>query len=77
MDPAKVEVVVKWERLTTITEIRSFLGFAIYDCKFVKGFLMIASPFTRLTKKNVKFERDDDCEKNFNQLKQKFTTAQY
>ena len=30
IDPNKVEVVVKWERPTNVTEVRSFLGLAGY-----------------------------------------------
>jgi hypothetical protein len=30
LDPRKVEAVLKWERLTNVTEIRSFLGLAGY-----------------------------------------------
>jgi chemotaxis signal transduction protein len=30
VDPSKVEAVMKWERPTNVTEIRSFLGLAGY-----------------------------------------------
>lgn len=69
MDPVKVQVVVKWGKSSTVTEIKSFLGLAGYYCKLIKGFLSIVAPFTRLTKKNTKFEYNDDCENSFNQLK--------
>lgn len=75
VDPAKVEAVVKWGRRNTVTKIKSFSGLARYYCRFVKGFLSIATPLTRLTKKNIKFQWDDECDISFNELKQKLTTA--
>ena len=35
----------------------------------MKHFLLIAAPLTRLTRKGVKFEWDDKCEQNFQELK--------
>lgn len=75
IDPTKVEAVVKWERSSTMTEIKCFLRLDRYYCRFIDGFLSIAAPLTRLTKKNVKFEWDEDCENSTNEFKPKFTTA--
>jgi hypothetical protein len=38
VDPAKVQVVVEWERPISIREIRSFLGLACYYRRFIEGF---------------------------------------
>jgi hypothetical protein len=54
IDPQKVEVVLKWERLTSVTEIRSFLGLAGYYRRFIEGFSLIATSLTQLTRKNNK-----------------------
>lgn len=56
VDPAKVEIMVRWERPNTKTEIRSFLGLAGYYRRFINGFSSIAIPLARLTKKNIKFQ---------------------
>ena len=61
IDPTKVEVVSNWPRSTNISEIRSFLGLAGYYRCFVKGFSKLASPLTHLTRKNVKFQWNDNC----------------
>ncbi|VVA31186.1 PREDICTED: retrotransposon, partial [Prunus dulcis] len=75
VDPQKVEAVVNWPQPTSVTEVRSFLGLAGYYRRFVEGFSTIAAPLTRLTRKGVKFEWSDECEKSFNELKTRLTTA--
>lgn len=47
-DPGKIEVVTNWQRPTTVTELRSFLGFASYYRRFVEGFAKLAAPLHRL-----------------------------
>lgn len=74
MDPAKVEVVVNWERPRNVIEIRSFLGLAGYYWHFVKDFSRTALPLTRLTHKGVRFIWDDDCEKAM-ELKNKLVSS--
>ncbi|KAA0043587.1 DNA/RNA polymerases superfamily protein [Cucumis melo var. makuwa] len=56
VDPQKVEAVVNWERPTSATEIRSFLGLAGYYRRFIEDFSRLALPLTALTRKNAKFE---------------------
>lgn len=48
-DPAKIEVVVKWERLKNMTEIHSYLGLAGYIDDVIDGFSSLASLVTLLT----------------------------
>ena len=50
IDPTKIEAVMKLEPPKNVTEVRSFLGFAGYDWRFVEGFSKLAMPVTRLTK---------------------------
>jgi len=75
VDPQKVEAVLKWERPTLITEIRSFLGLAGYYRIFIEGFSLIATPLTQLTRKNKKWVWSEECEKSFQELKRRLTTA--
>ncbi|XP_052113828.1 uncharacterized mitochondrial protein AtMg00860-like [Arachis duranensis] len=69
MDPAKVEAVMNWERPTSVTEIRSFLGLAGYYWRFIKGFSQLALPSTKLTWKDVPFVWTLECEEIFLALK--------
>jgi len=65
VDPRKVEAVLKWERPTNVTEIRSFLGLAGYYRRFIEGFSTIALPLTKLTRKEVRFVWSKECEEAF------------
>ena len=63
MDPENVEVVMSWERPKSVFEICSFLGLAGYYKRFIQDFSQLAAPMTRLTRKEVKFEWNNLCEK--------------
>ena len=65
MDSTKVIAIIDWPRPISVTEVRSFLGLAGYYRQFVEGFCCIALPFINLTRKEVKFEWNDDCECSF------------
>ena len=73
VDPEKI--VKNWKRLKSVFEKRSFLGLAGYYRRFIKDFTQLASPMTRLTRKGVKFEWNDLCEKAFQELKMRLTSA--
>ena len=59
VDPEKVEAVMRWERLKSVFEIRSFLGLAGYYRRFIEDFSRLSAPMTRLTRNEVKFEWND------------------
>ena len=75
VDPEKVEAVMRSERPKSVFEIRSFLGLAEYYRRFIEDFSKIATPVTRLTRKEVKFDWDDRCEEAFQELKRRLTSA--
>ncbi|XP_073051286.1 uncharacterized protein [Primulina eburnea] len=75
VDPKKVEAITSWPRPKTVAEIRSFLGLAGYYRKFVEGFSSIATPLTKLTQKNSKFNWSEECEKSFQTLKEKLAST--
>ena len=75
VDPNKIEAVVNWDRPTNVSVVSSFLGFASYYRRFVVGFSRIAAPLTQLTRKNVKFEWNEECEKSFQELKWRLVTT--
>ena len=63
--PEKVEVVMSCERPKSVFKIHSFLGLAGYYRRFIEDFSLVEAPMTRLTRKGVKFEWTDLCEKAF------------
>ena len=75
VDPQKIEAIVNWKPPTNVTEIRSFLGLAGYYRKFVEGFSKLATPLTKLTRKEKKFVWLEACQQSFDELKRKLTSA--
>lgn len=86
-DPKKIEAVANWPRPQTVSDVRSFLGFASYYRRFVEGFAKLAAPLHRLvavlggTKakrssgQNLLSMWSSECQQSFEALKTKLTTA--
>jgi hypothetical protein len=55
--------------------MESFLGFANFYRRFIKGYSNIVTPMTHLTRKNTHFLWSDEYSQSFETLKQAFTTA--
>ena len=75
VDSTKVVAIIDWPRPTFVTEVRSFLGLAGYYRWFMEGFFHIALSLTNLTRKGIKFEWNDDCERSFQEFKQRLISA--
>ena len=69
VDVEKVSVMMSWERLKSVFEIHSFLGLVGYYRRFIEDFSRLATLMKKLTRKEVKFEWNDRCEKVFQELK--------
>ena len=75
MNPAKVTAIVNWESSTCVKDVQSFLRFANFYWRFIKGFSQLASPLTALTQKDIKFDWSSAAEQAFQALKAAFTSA--
>ena len=75
VDPSKIETVMKWSPPKTPTEVRSFLGLASYYRRFIQDFSKIATPLTKLTWKNVKYEWGTEQQNAFEELRRRLTQA--
>nr|GEV29130.1 DNA-directed DNA polymerase [Tanacetum cinerariifolium] len=75
VDKAKVDVITKLPHPTTVKGIRSFLGHAGFYRRFIKDFLKIARPMTRLIEKDTPFIFSKECVEASQTLKRKLTEA--
>lgn len=70
-----VEAVKNFPMPKNEKEVQRFIGMASYFRKFINSFAKKAQPLYNLSKKNVKFEWTDECNKAFEELKVALTTA--
>ncbi|PUZ51019.1 hypothetical protein GQ55_6G128800 [Panicum hallii var. hallii] len=75
VDPGKVRDMLNWEPPTTVSEIRSFLGFAGYYRRFIEDFSKIVKPLTSLLEKDKIFIWSEACQNSFDELRKRLTTA--
>ena len=52
-----------------------FLGLVGYYMRFIEGFSTIASPLTKLARKEVRFVWSEECEASFREPKERLTFA--
>jgi len=61
MTSTKVEEIRAWSTPEKVVDVQSFIGFANFYCRFIKGFSKIAKPLTDLTKKGIKWTWTPSC----------------
>ena len=69
MDTRKVKTIQEWVVPTRVRDVQSFLGFANFYRRFIKGFSVIAQPLIALTHKDATFEWTTVAQKAFDLLK--------
>ena len=75
MSDTKVKTIQEWPEPKKVKDIQSFLGFANFYKHFIFNYLDIVIPLTRLTRKNIPWNFDNDCRMAFNTLKQAFIST--
>jgi hypothetical protein len=68
-DPGKVEAVLRFPTPKNVTGVRSFLGLTGYYRKYIKGYSNLAGPLFELTRKDVVFAWNVNCEQAYQALK--------
>lgn len=74
-DPSKIDAVKHWPVPQDKHQLRSFLGLATYYRRFVKDFAKIAKSLHQLTEKGRQFKWSDECNKSFQELKEKLSDS--
>jgi hypothetical protein len=75
VDPKKVTAILDWKAPKDVRGIKSFIGMADYYRCFIEGFSKIARPMIALLAKKDEFKWTPACQKSFETLKDKLTTA--
>ena len=68
-DPEKIVAIEKIKSPVTVKEVQSFMGMVNYYRRFIPSFSTIAAPIVNLTRKNVKFLWNENCQQAFDNLK--------
>ena len=80
-DEGKIEAIKNWPTPTTVMEVRSFLGFMGYYCRFIHKFMQVAWSLQELMsgenvgKKKAAIKWDSRCQQAFDDLKDLCTTV--
>ena len=80
-DSKKVEAICKWPVPTTVTEVRSLLGFTNYYQRFIKRYVQVTKPLYKLisgenaSKKQNSIRWDLEYQKAFDKFKELCTTT--
>ena len=75
VDPEKIQTVKDWKASKIVNGIRSFIRMAGYYKRFIQDFSKIATPLTKLTRKDEKFVWTEECASAFEELNKRLITA--
>ncbi len=74
MEEAKLKGIIKWPILTTLKQLRSFLGFCNFYHRFIKDYANHSKALNKLLKKTEMWNWTDEQQKAFDDLKNSFST---
>ena len=75
-DKDKIDKLPNWPIPKTPKQVKSYLGFAGYFRSFVPNYAETTKPLTNLTKKDVPFNWDSECQESFGTLNKMLQEAQ-
>ena len=73
----KIKAIKEGLAPTNISEVPSFLGLVTFYSKFVPNLATMAAPIYQLTRKNVPFDWNEECQKAFQSLKQELISNRF
>ncbi len=74
-DPKHIQDLQDAQDPTTAHKVRSFLGMANYNCKYIPDYATISAPLRNLTKKNAHFQWTPEHQNAFEKLKNVLTSV--
>ena len=75
VDLAKIDVIKTLMSPTTTKGIRSFMGHAGFYRRFIKDFSKISKPLCKLLEKEAKFDFDESCIFEFEEIKSRLVST--
>lgn len=76
VDPEKVEPLRNWVRPSTVTGVKSYLGFCGFYRQFIRNFGKIAQPLTTITRPSEPFVWTEECTEAFEELRRQLLAIQ-
>ena len=69
----KIRAILDWPKPRKVKDVQLFLGFANFYWRFIHNYSEITVPLTRLTRKGLTWDFNEDCRMTFKTLKEAFT----
>ena len=75
VDKAKIDLILSLPYPTSVQKVRSFLGHVGFYRRFIRNFLMITLPLSKLLQKDVPFDFNKEYKYVFDKLRDALTSA--
>lgn len=69
IDPDRTRAIKDYKRPTTVRNLSRFIGMINFYSRFIENYAILCAPLNELRKKNAKFKWSEECEINFQKLK--------
>ncbi|MBW0548378.1 hypothetical protein O181_088093 [Austropuccinia psidii MF-1] len=74
MHQPKLQQILNWQPPRNLKALQSFLGFANFDCRFIKNYSKKISSLTSFLKKDSHYPLNEESLRQFHQIREAFTT---
>jgi hypothetical protein len=75
LNPAKIVVIVNLPPPKLVLQLKSTLGHTRHYSKFIRGYAHITTPIKNLSKKDTKYQWNDEFQQSLDILKEKMVIA--
>ena len=74
VDPTNIALILSFPPSTNVKMLRATLGYMGYYRKFIKGYVAVTAPMDKLSKKDIKFQWNEQCQESPDVLNNKMFT---